>query len=55
MVYINCDCGSDTFHINFKPPLRAEAVCTECEYTVEIGGDNQADAPEPGIPGENDG
>jgi hypothetical protein len=44
MVHITCDggqlqadCGSTTFHLNFKPPLRADAVCTECGYTVEIG------------------
>lgn len=49
MVHITCDggdeqddCGSTEFHINFIPPLRAEAVCTECGYTTEIGGDNRA-------------
>lgn len=46
MVYIRCDayvdgieCNSDTFHLNFAPPLRCFAVCTECESETEIGGD----------------
>lgn len=38
MVYIPCDCGANTFHLNFIPPLRAEAVCAECDETTEIGG-----------------
>lgn len=48
MVYIKCDggdeadeCGSTKFFINFKPPLRADAVCTECGNETEIGGDNR--------------
>lgn len=48
MVYIKCDggdeadeCGSTTFHLNFKPPLRADAVCTECGASTEIGADNR--------------
>lgn len=48
-MYIKCDggdeqaeCGSTTFHINFVPPLRGEAECTECGHTVEIGGANRA-------------
>lgn len=43
MVHIKCDCGSTTYHLNFKPPLRADAVCTECGNTVEIGGAHRAD------------
>lgn len=38
-MYIECDeCGSDTFHLNFYPPLRCDAVCTECGDETEIGG-----------------
>lgn len=51
MALIECDggdeadeCGSTTFRLNFKPPLRAEAICTECGNTTEIGGDAQARA-----------
>lgn len=37
---ISCDeCGNDTFHLNFKPPLRCDAVCTDCGNETEIGKD----------------
>lgn len=35
---VTCDCGNDTFHINFEPPLRGFAECTECGKEQEIGG-----------------
>lgn len=42
MVHIECECGSTTFHLNFKPPLRCDAVCTQCGDETEIGADNYA-------------
>lgn len=41
-MYVSCDCGNKTFHIDFVPPLRGFAVCTECDERQEIGGDNRA-------------
>lgn len=48
MVYITCDggdkeesCGSQQFHLNFIPPLSAEAVCVECGNRQEIGAANK--------------
>lgn len=36
---IKCDCGNDTFHINFKPPFNIEAECTKCSKAQPIGGE----------------
>jgi hypothetical protein len=44
MVLINCDCGNDTFNINWWPPNNAEAICTECEYSVELGAESKLEA-----------
>lgn len=40
-MYVTCDCGSDTYHIRFVPPVRGIAVCTECGNEQEIGGDTR--------------
>ena len=45
---IPCDCGNDTFHLVFAPPLRVAAECTECSERREIGGEQYADE----FPGE---
>lgn len=40
---ITCDCGNDTFYLNFLPPLRCIVECNECGETREIGGDGGHD------------
>jgi len=34
---IDCDCGDDTFKLNFIPPTGVEAICAECGETQPIG------------------
>lgn len=34
---VKCDCNNDRFHLNFAPPLRVFAECTNCGETQEIG------------------
>ena len=41
---VTCDCGNETFYINFVPPLRGVAECTECGEEREIGADTKATA-----------
>jgi hypothetical protein len=41
---VTCDeCGNDTYYINFEPPLRGFAECTECGAEQEIGGADKPD------------
>lgn len=42
---VPCDCGNVTFFLNWVPPLRVIAECTECGEQREIGGANREDAP----------
>lgn len=35
---VTCECGNDTFHILFQPPLKGVAQCTECGEKRGIGG-----------------
>lgn len=37
-MHIKCDCGNNTFKINWWPPMNAEAICTECGEKHGIGG-----------------
>jgi len=40
---VPCDCGNDTFKINFWPPNNAEAICTSCGQKQGIAGSDTSD------------
>jgi len=50
-VNVECDCGNNTFHLVFAPPLRVAAVCAECGERTEVGGAGRDEA----FPGGGDG